>query len=237
MDRPSSSGVSSRRSFIRLATIAWPASCLLAQTEFWNGKDPRNYSDDEKHQILNNSPWAKTARAEAPGGDSIQPVGDFNCRSAPPSGSGTCGQKPTAILHASPPPEAARESLAFYGQVTVRWESAKPILEVTRMVLPDQFRNHYVISVTGLPVSVLSNTSNGTPLPTAVLSMQRRPPEPAEFVALTSAKVALLFAFPKRNPVIAATDKTLSFTMNLSGIKIKTTFDPEKMVYRGLLEL
>jgi hypothetical protein len=150
---------------------------------FWNSKDP-NYSDDEMHRMVNNSPWAKTTRAEAPGVDSIQSVGFCGAPSASTNGTplptrptpGSCGaRQDTGIVQASPRLEDAKEALAFYGQVTVRWESAEPILQVTRTLLPDQFINHYVISVTGLPAGILSNGS--TPLPAAVLSARKRPPE------------------------------------------------------------
>ena len=35
---------------------------------------------------------------------------------------------------------------------TVRWESAKPILEATKSTLPDIFASHYVIAVSGIPL-------------------------------------------------------------------------------------
>jgi hypothetical protein len=89
--------------------------------------------------------------------------------------------------------------------------------------------------VTGLPAGILSNVS--TPLPAAELSARRRPPEQAEFAALTSDKLSFLFGFPKRNPVIKASDKALSFRMDLSGIRIKARFDPKEMIYRGQLAL
>jgi hypothetical protein len=243
MDRPDSSDVTSRRTFIRLGAIACPVSCLLARTEFWNTKDLTNYSDDEMHRMVNNSPWAKTTRAEAPGVESIQPVAGCGAPAASTSGAplptrtpSPCGaRQDTGAVHASPRPDDAKEALAFYGQVTVRWESAEPILQVTRTLLPDQFRNHHVISVTGLPAGILSNGS--TPLPAAVLSARKRPPEQAEFVALISDKLTLLFGFPKRNPVIKASDKALSFSMDLSGIRIKARFDPKEMIYRGQLAL
>ena len=231
MDRPGFSHVTSRRTFIGLGVIACPISRLLAQTEFWNTKDPTNYSDDEKHRMVNNSPWAKTTHADAPVGavrrmDGFKSVGCLDCAPKHPK---------TVMVQASPQREDSNGTLAFYGQVTVRWESANPILQVTQTALPNEFRNHYVISVTGMPVGVLSNAS--TPLPTAVLSARKGPPEKAEFVALTSDKRTLLFGFPERNPVIKASDKALTFRMDLSGIRIQARFDPKEMIYRGQLAL
>jgi hypothetical protein len=94
-----------------------------------------------------------------------------------------------------------------------------------------------VISVSGLPVNILSQTSRGTPLPTAELSAGKHRPEKAEFVALTSDRLCLLFAFPKGNPDIKPKDKAFAFRMNLNGIRIHARFDPKEMVYRGQLAL
>jgi hypothetical protein len=35
---------------------------------------------------------------------------------------------------------------------TVRWESAKPVLDALKTPLPDAFANHYVIAVIGFPL-------------------------------------------------------------------------------------
>jgi len=238
VDRHDSSDPTSRRRFIRLGAIWCSLSCVLAQPQFWNTKDPSDYSDDEKHDIVANSPWAKVTHADAPG-VSMRRLDGFAPAPCSPSIAGSCAPNhpKTVVVEAGQQPEDAKEVLAFYGPVTVRWESAKPILQVTRTALPNEFRNHYVISVTGLPVGILSRTSSGTPLPTAELSAGKHRPQKAEFVALTSDKLTLLFAFPNSNPAIKASDRTASFKMNLSGIAITTRFVLQEMVYRGQLAL
>jgi hypothetical protein len=232
-------GRRTRRAFITLAAVSLPASRLLAQTEFWNTKDPNTYSEEEKYRVLHSSPWATTARAEAPRGvdrgPTLVPATPVGEQTGPPSkGGGRVMTLPS--LDATPPVEDAnsRESLAFYGQVTIRWESAIPILQITRSVLPVEFLNHYVISVTGLPAGVLSI---GWHLASAALAARGHSFERAEFVGLAGDKLALLFAFQKLRPPIKESDRTLSFVMNLSGIKVKATFQPKGMTYRGQLEL
>lgn len=214
-----SRGFSSRRSFIGLAAVGYPASCLHAQTEFWNTKDPTTYSEDERSRILHSSPWATTARAEAPRGvgrgATLVAAAPIAEQVGPPSKGGDTGVRTLPSVGATAPPEDAnaRESLAFYGQVTIRWESAIPILQITRTVLPVEFLDHYVISVTGLPAGVLSIGWN---LASAALTAQRHSPERAEFVGLTGDKLALLFAFQKLHPPIKESDRALSFIMNLT---------------------
>lgn len=234
-------GSSSRRSFIGLAAaVGYPASCLLAQTEPWNTKDPVSWSEDDKYRLLHGSPWATIARAEAPsgvdGGPTLVAAAPIGSRLEPPGKGGDIGVMPFPSGDATSPPENtnARASLAFYGQVTIRWESAIPVLQITRTVLPVAFLEHFVISVTGLPDGVLSI---GWKLASAVLAAPRHSPERAEFVGLTEDKLALLFAFQKLHPPIRKSDGALSFNMTLSGIKIKTTFQPKGMIYRGQLAL
>jgi hypothetical protein len=238
MDRHDSSDGISRRRFIRLAAIACSLSCVLAQPQFWNTKDPTDYSDNEKLAIVANSPWAKVTHADAPG-VSVRRLDGLAHAACSPSIPGSCAPNhpKTVVVEASQQPEDAKEVLAFYGPVTVRWESAKPILQVTRTAPPKEFRNHYVISVTGLPIGILSQTSSGMPLPTAELSAGKHRPQRADFVALTSDNLTLLFAFPIGNPVIKVSDKTASFKMNLNGITITTRFVLHEMVYRGQLAL
>ena len=218
----------SRCTFIKLSAILCSLSCLLAQPKFWTTENPTDYSDDEKRAMVVDSPWAKVTRAEVPGVTMRHTAG---FKSVP----GAAKHPKTVAVQSSPQPEPDDGALAFYGPVTVRWESAEPILQVTRTYLPDQFKNHYVISVTGLPSGILSNGS--TPLPAAVLSARTGPPERAEFVALTGDKRTLLFAFPKRNPAIKARDKALSFRLDLSGIRIQAKFEPKRMIDRGHLAL
>jgi hypothetical protein len=233
MNRHPVRDVASRRSFLRSTAILCSLRCVAAQPRFWNTKDPNEYSVDETREILTNSPWAKTTRAEAPGanpqaaGVLLQP-----CPTAP----ATCASRQPQVVDPRSHSGNTKDALAFYGRVTVRWESAKLILQVTHRPLPTEFASHYVIGIAGLPANVVSRGPN-TPPPAAVLSVGSHPPQQAEFVALTSDNQTLLFAFPKPTPAIQASDKSVSFAMNLSGIRIKVGFVPREMIYRGELAL
>ena len=46
---------------------------------------------------------------------------------------------------------------------TVRWESAKPIMDAMKSKLPENFANHYVISVNGIPMSGRDQRSEDDP--------------------------------------------------------------------------
>src|SRR5580704_10395307 len=103
------------------------AAAGFGQTGFWNVKEPATYSDEEKSQILSDSPWSKIAHSKQPDADSAGSTGYFG-----PSGAGDRRQAPRNLSKPASPSskEALKDLLAFYGPVTVRWESAPLIREV-----------------------------------------------------------------------------------------------------------
>jgi hypothetical protein len=91
-----------------------------ADSEFWNRKDPSEWSADEIDRLITKSPWAKEI---------------------------------TVLQQQSGQKRRGRAAAQFNG--VVRWESAKPVLEALKASLPGEFSNHYVISVSGIPMSSL----------------------------------------------------------------------------------
>ena len=94
-------------------------------SEFWNRKDPSEWSADEIDRLITKSPWAKEITVSQE----------------------QSGQK-----------RRGRAAAQFNG--VVRWESAKPVLEAMKASLPGEFSNHYVISVSGIPMSSLSSRNS-----------------------------------------------------------------------------
>jgi hypothetical protein len=180
-------------------------------------------------QLLTNSPWAKTLKSEEPGLAAIGSTGGFGGNPAADRSNPTRRATP----HPSRPPKPdTKNALAFYGEVTIRWESALPIRRASETPLPPEFQGHYAISVTGLPPRMLLPDAKGR-LPNATLMSARLRPQNAELVALTADKRTLLFAFPRFEP----TRKTIVFTVVLNGLTVTTKFEPKKMLYEGHLTL
>jgi hypothetical protein len=237
----SRSDLCSRRCFIVVMASLPAAVAAAAQPDFWNSKEPADYTVEEKHRMVTNSPWAKRVRAEG-----LTPAPKITLAPAvsarPPCPiPGASGGSPVVIASNATCLAAADEnaetvdskhSLAYYGQVTVCWESAKPILQVTGLPLPAEFRNHYVISVSGLPVRLL----NEMPSATLSASSHKRRHISARFVRLMN-RQTLFFAFPDRSSPTKAENSTIEFTMHLSGITVRAQFHPEEMTYRGQLAL
>jgi len=119
--------------------------------------------------------------------------------------------------------------------VTVIWESAQPIREALRPVIPPQFNGRYVVSIRGLEgTQSLDKLEAG-----AELSAKGKPPVEAGVVAQRNS--TYLFGFSKELMPLTAGDKDVQFIvrtgLDLKGILVRVTFNPKEMLYRGALAL
>jgi len=101
--------------------IAATLRLSAGDSDFWNRKEPSEWSPDEVDRLITKSPWAKEITVSQE----------------------QSGQK-------------RRRSVAAQFNGVVRWESAKPVLDAMKAPLPGEFSNHYVISVSGIPMSSLN---------------------------------------------------------------------------------
>jgi hypothetical protein len=147
-----------RRRLIVAGSGVWllAGSRALGAGDFWNRKPPSDWSDEEIRQLRTKSPWAKKLRVEM-GGSANGPssmdhdgsTGTFGGMHGADSNGISVSRRGAASGMGTNPggPQAP--------EVTVRWESAKPMLEATGLQLPTVFENQYAISVTDLPPALL----------------------------------------------------------------------------------
>jgi hypothetical protein len=171
----------SRRSLLLLAGAGMAASGRLAASsgDFWEKKDPSEWSSDEIDRMVTKSPWAKEVTAQyAPGeggggypgngggsypggggggypggggGDGYPSGGGGGYPGGGMGRIGIGGIPGIDIGGAGRRRQGGPGGMSSY-KGTVRWESAQPILQATKSTLPDVFANHYVIAVTGIPL-------------------------------------------------------------------------------------
>jgi hypothetical protein len=173
-----------RRGVLTLAAGAGMAgwSRLNAfSSDFWNKKEPAEWSAEEIEQLTTKSPWSRETSAQFsqderdggypggggggyPGGGGGYPGGGGGYPGGGggyPGGGGMGGPRIGGIPGMGGGGmgggrgggRGRRGQSAESIKGTVRWESAKPILEALKTPLPDVFANHYVISVSGFPLS------------------------------------------------------------------------------------
>ncbi len=228
-------------------------SSAFAASAFWNRKPPSEWSADEIEKMKTSSPWARTVPLDLKGMrngksstmDSAGSRGTFGgmhgadsnglslSRGRGNGGAGVPG-------NAGPP-------------VTVRWESAPPVLDATRLTLPPAFRDSYAVSVTGLPPAVLMMGARaGENLPDDPAARQRagverllaattltakgREPQKAAFVVQSNDLTSLIFGFGKTQP-FSLDDHELVFHMQLGGAAVHAKFEPKEMMWNGKLAL
>lgn len=233
-------------------------------SDFWNKKDPRNWSSEEIERLITKSPWAKEVTAEfnrsmggeRGGGMGTPPIGGRSGRQGggmgiPPIGRGGMGI-PTiggGRRRGGSPGGMERP------RVTVRWESAKPIREALKAPLPDSLTGRYVISVNGLPAMADRRRRQpdeaGEDAPrqrqdrierlkesTFLQPKGKDPVQPGVVERQPSAAGAsFLFGFLREDFALRPEDKEVTFTMARGPLEIKAKFKLSGMVYHSELAL
>ena len=256
-----------------------------AVTEFWNKRPPEEWTHDEIDRLITKSPWAKMVKAEYAGGppDSRSGAGGYpgdpNGGSGggyPGGGRGSGGGYPGGGQSRGGIGIPGIGGLGIPGlggggrgrggnsprgggvspyEGTVRWESARVVLDAMKVPLPEDFEQRYVISVSGIPLmgGRSSNSEGGEDdNPAAVrrheedemdrlkelssLQVKGRDLVQAGVVKRqVAARSSFLFGFSRDLLAIAAKDAEVVFTTQLGRLKVKARFLPKEMLYHGEL--
>jgi hypothetical protein len=271
--------VFSRRGLLTFVAGAGGAAWSRARAaggEFWNKKPPAEWSSEEIDRLLTNSPWARQVsvqvqlpeRGGSRGGGPSDPSGYPGDPTGYPGGSrnprGGIGGPTIGIPGIGLPrvgvglPRTGgggrgggRSPGRSQVKGTVRWESAKPILEALKSPLPEAFADHYVISVSGFPLGGGRRWEAGPEeraSETSAEALDRLKSftslEPAGKRAAQpgvvqhqpgSGEGTILFGFAKEFLNLGPADKEVVFSTNLGRVSIKTKFDLKAMRYQGAL--
>ena len=162
----------SRRFVLALAAGGLVARGLRASpSEFWNKKDPSQWTSEEIDQLTSKSPWAKEVTAQFAAGEEDGSRRGGQTGGGYPGGGGggggSVGMPRIGIggIGIGLPGGRGRGGGGRNGggggrgrggasnyKGTVRWESAQPIFDALKNPLPDAFAKHYVIRVSGFPL-------------------------------------------------------------------------------------
>jgi len=256
-----------RRGVLMLAAgaLAQIPSRLYGASDFWNKKDPANWSSDEVGKLTSKSPWAKDVNAAsvalsrpyADGGVPDASTGGGN--RGYPGGGGGGGYGGGGGMSRGAGRNTADSEMPLSYRATVRWESAKPIRDALKSPLPQELAGDYVISVSGVPILARGRqrTDDGENeatiskgLSTEVLERikdltylepkGKTPAQPAVVLKgqITSAGMpTLLFGFPREVMPITADDEQVTFTTKLGPIEVRAKFVLKDMMYHKELAL
>ncbi len=225
------------------AALARPSSA-----DFWEKKPPEQWSAEEIDRLVSKSPWAKEVGAGyspdksggGPWGEGA-PTGQGGGMGRggiriPGMGGGGMGRRGSA-------PRGATSSY----QAVVRWESAKPIMEAMKVALPEQFANHYVISISGIPLLGRKSDDGESSRRTEdeqfddlkqLTTLQPKGKDAAQAGVVhrqVSAGTSFLFGFSREFFTLSAADKEVDFSSRFGQLTVKARFEPKEMLYHGEL--
>jgi hypothetical protein len=252
--------------FTRRRLLSWTAGVTLLcrrsyafAADFWNKKSAADWSPDEVHLLLNKSPWAKAVTAEVSRANANRNTTGGNNGGMGGGGRGGMGGGGRGGMggggggmggggmggggtNSGGTPRAAQQ---FKG--VVRWESAKPITEATKATLPDEFANHYVISVIGLPLGGRRTDGDSGDQPKLSNSALDRikaasnlTPKGKDLAQAGVAQVvggALLLGFSQETMKLTPDDKEVAFATVIGRMSVKTKFTFKEMMYHETLAI
>ena len=200
---------------------------------FWDEKDPQNWTDEERQQILTRPPWARPATVNYDTGP-----GGLTGRSAQSTMSRRGGRGTSGVVA---PPSAG--PTGNY-QALVRWESALPVREANRNQSKDDPAANYILFVTG-DLPMLGRRSNDESESEfqqrlEMLKQYTRLEKRGDPIYLTriayAGNTGTLFYF-ERNDLIRLGDHQVTFTTKLGPVEVKAKFPLKEMLYHWKLEL
>jgi len=206
-----------------LCSSCFVDSSWAASSEFWNRKKPSEWSPEEVERLITKSPWAKTVH--------IQPSKSYlrdHAEPEPPNPGGSGGTPSGRGPTVTPVPIVGRDEGGTRRPVemTVRWESAQPIVDAVGTPFPDDFANHYVIGVVNL------QRGDGR------ATLRAKGKEPLDAGAVHVSRTGeVLFGFSKELQPLGASDKGVEFNLETPEYVINAKFEPKEMIYHNALAL
>jgi hypothetical protein len=225
-----------RRGILTLAAGAGATRLFAYGSDPWEKKDPSDWTHEDVEKLTSKSPWAKEVSASTPstggmGGMGGGGMGGGMGRRGGMGRPGAGGQSYKGI---------------------VLWESAKPIVLAKKTEIPKEFANHYVISVSGIPLNGGRSRQYQTQGEDSSQSSQdtldrlkqvtflepkgRRDAQPGVVQQpVTGAYGSVWFGFDRDFLNLKAEDKEASFTTQFGQMTIKAKFNLKDMMFKGEL--
>jgi hypothetical protein len=201
------SSLFSRRKLLLLAGTA--AYIKAAEKDFWNTKPPSEWDTGEIYTLMNNSPWARTARWWGP--KTRQENGIVR---------GQVGGMPLVG------PKAV-----------ITWESARPLRDAMKTPSAPVYANFYVIGVDTIPNGddYAGHLENYAHLRCTGRSKWSARAFGAHNLIRTSSIYE--FSFPRTSTPIGLDTEEVVFEIDLESWTIQSRFKTKDMVYRGQLAI
>jgi hypothetical protein len=213
---------------------------LGATQEFWDQKDPKDWSADEVKALLSLSPWAKPASISF---FNNSPGGDYGLAGGR-AGAGLNQQRVSSRQRSANGtiPDPASNPGTF--RAVVRWETARPVQVAEKNRPEDGDSRFYILSLNGdLPDFARPNDEESAEARQQRVEMlrestrlDRKSGSPIYLERLEPSATGTLFYFSRLDPITPA-NKEITFSTKMGPLDIKVKFLLKDMMYKGKLEL
>jgi len=223
---------------------------LFAADPSWKTKPISDWSEEDAHQILTDSPWAGTVMAiisPLPTEDQRREGGNMGL----PHGIGYDGfpdDRPRPHFSRNPldifKPESDVRQTQYYA-LRLRWESARPVraaeLKSNAVEAHTSATEGYVMAVYGVPTAKVKGNPKSVGRPLKSQAFLRREgkkdvkPWSVEVFQGASGMV-IVYVFPV-SAEITKRDRRVEFNARIGRLAISQSFNVEEMQFQGSLEL
>src|SRR5579863_6941013 len=227
-----------RRSAILMGLgLGGAAAASAWAKDFWNEKKPPDWTEDDIHEMLTKSPWAKDASildTAALNGVPTPRIGGLSRRGGR---SGTAG---------NPPPTGGSSNS---WTAIVRWESALPVRDALKTPKTAEAEENYILAligdIPGVGVPADDDSPSEREQKLTFLKETTRLERKDDPLELKRVKIAprtaespagTLFYFSRAFPIMPE-DKQITFVTKVGPLEVKCKFTLREMMYRGNLEL
>ena len=247
MREEGSPSILTRRSWILLAAAGFASrsgAYGFAGKEFWETREPAEWSADEIARLLMKSPWAKAVSAERTKTQKstmpADPLPPAPVPGHPGNTSGMGGSRarlPGASASTSRKAPSTKTVTTYNG--TVVWESAAPVRAALQTKLPDEFAGQYVLGVSGVPLAKSESKGAIDRLrQITTLQTKNRQPLEAGIAQLQRENGAVyLFGFAREGLSLSRDEKEVVFTTHMGNLAFTAKFHPKDMLYHGELSV
>ena len=236
MGEERSLSILTRRHWILMAGVGFSSlggAYGFGGKDFWETKEPGEWSADEIARMMMKSPWAKAVSAERTktqkSGMSSDPM-----PLPPPAGS----RGPTHMPGGNTRKPPATKTVTTY-KGTVVWESAAPVRAAMQTQLPGGLAGQYVLGVSGVPLAK-SESKGALDRLRQVTTLQiknRQPLEAAGVQVQRENGTVYLFGFAKEGLPLTRDEKEVVFTTHMGNLAFTAKFNPKDMLYHGELSV
>lgn len=247
-----------RRRLLQAAALL-PALRALqaARREFWESKEPAEWSSDEKLILLGQSPWAREGivRFEA-GKQKNEPYqgvarpGNGVPGAVPGSLPGTAESVPFGERPPPVPTTDTGQSIQF--RVLARWETAQPVRLAGGPDLPEGAAGFYVIRLRGMPLLPPPKVKEGEPAApnpnegmleaikqNSRIERKDKAAIPCSHLLTGSGKSAteLLLFFARGTDPITVAEKAVTLESRFGPFHLSIKFPLKDMMFKGSLAI